>query len=149
MKKTIITIVLAIVALTVQAIDAKLFQSGTAILKGRILNKPAGEWNTLSVNTFNLFSDEEQTLSIPVAADGSFEGTIPLLHSQSIRVIDMDFMFLAVGDTLEITKDATKVDRSAAYMLRYIAKNIVAKGMAKRCEISESTSTEMSKMQLC
>lgn len=110
MKKTIITIVLAIVALTVQAIDAKLFQSGTAVLKGRILNKPAGEWNTLSVNTFNLFSDEEQTLSIPVAADGSFEGTIPLLHSQSIRVIDMDFMFLAVGDTLEITKDATKVD---------------------------------------
>ena len=32
-------------------------------------------------------------------------------------------------------KDPSKVDRSAAYMARYIAKNIVAKGMAARCEI--------------
>ena len=32
-------------------------------------------------------------------------------------------------------KDATKVDRSAAYMLRHIAKNIVANKYAKRCEI--------------
>ncbi len=32
-------------------------------------------------------------------------------------------------------KDATKVDRSAAYMARYIAKNIVASGIADRCEI--------------
>ena len=32
-------------------------------------------------------------------------------------------------------KDASKVDRSAAYMLRYIAKNIVAKGIAEKCEI--------------
>ena len=32
-------------------------------------------------------------------------------------------------------KDPTKVDRSAAYMARYIAKNIVAAGFAHRCEI--------------
>lgn len=32
-------------------------------------------------------------------------------------------------------KDPTKVDRSAAYMMRYIAKNIVASGVAKECEI--------------
>lgn len=32
-------------------------------------------------------------------------------------------------------KDPTKVDRSAAYMARYIAKNIVASGAAKKCEI--------------
>ncbi|MEN2997812.1 MAG: methionine adenosyltransferase [Brevinematia bacterium] len=32
-------------------------------------------------------------------------------------------------------KDPTKVDRSAAYMMRYIAKNIVASGLAKECEI--------------
>lgn len=32
-------------------------------------------------------------------------------------------------------KDPTKVDRSGAYMARYIAKNIVASGMAKKCEI--------------
>ncbi len=32
-------------------------------------------------------------------------------------------------------KDATKVDRSAAYAARYVAKNIVAAGIAKKCEI--------------
>lgn len=32
-------------------------------------------------------------------------------------------------------KDPTKVDRSAAYMVRYIAKNIVASGLARRCLI--------------
>jgi S-adenosylmethionine synthetase len=32
-------------------------------------------------------------------------------------------------------KDPTKVDRSAAYMMRYIAKNIVAAGLARRCEL--------------
>ena len=35
-------------------------------------------------------------------------------------------------------KDATKVDRSAAYMARFIAKNIVANGYAKKCEIQFS-----------
>lgn len=32
-------------------------------------------------------------------------------------------------------KDPTKVDRSAAYMARYVAKNIVAAGAAKKCEV--------------
>jgi S-adenosylmethionine synthetase len=32
-------------------------------------------------------------------------------------------------------KDPTKVDRSAAYMMRYIAKNVVAAGLARRCEL--------------
>ena len=32
-------------------------------------------------------------------------------------------------------KDPTKVDRSAAYAARYVAKNIVAAGLAKRCEV--------------
>ena len=35
-------------------------------------------------------------------------------------------------------KDPTKVDRSAAYMARHIAKNIVANGYAKKCEIQFS-----------
>ena len=35
-------------------------------------------------------------------------------------------------------KDPTKVDRSASYMLRYIAKNIVAAGLAKECHIEAS-----------
>ncbi len=35
-------------------------------------------------------------------------------------------------------KDPTKVDRSAAYMARYICKNIVASGLAKECELELS-----------
>ncbi|WP_424526703.1 methionine adenosyltransferase [Spiroplasma endosymbiont of Glossina fuscipes fuscipes] len=35
-------------------------------------------------------------------------------------------------------KDGTKVDRSAAYMARYVAKNIVAAGLTERCEIQLS-----------
>ena len=35
-------------------------------------------------------------------------------------------------------KDPSKVDRSAAYMARYIAKNVVAAGLAKKCEVQLS-----------
>lgn len=35
-------------------------------------------------------------------------------------------------------KDGTKVDRSASYMLRHIAKNVVANGLARKCEIQLS-----------
>jgi S-adenosylmethionine synthetase len=35
-------------------------------------------------------------------------------------------------------KDPSKVDRSASYMARYIAKNVVAAGLAKRCEVQLS-----------
>ena len=42
-------------------------------------------------------------------------------------------------------KDATKVDRSAAYMARYVAKNIVKSGLAKKCEIQISYAIGVSK----
>lgn len=42
-------------------------------------------------------------------------------------------------------KDPTKVDRSAAYMARYAAKNIVASGIAKKCEIQISYAIGMAK----
>ena len=35
-------------------------------------------------------------------------------------------------------KDPTKVDRSAAYMARYIAKNVVSAGLAEKCEVQLS-----------
>lgn len=35
-------------------------------------------------------------------------------------------------------KDSTKVDRSAAYMARYLAKNIVASGLCEKCELQIS-----------
>ncbi len=42
-------------------------------------------------------------------------------------------------------KDPSKVDRSAAYMLRHIAKNIVANGLAKKCEIQVAYAIGMKK----
>lgn len=42
-------------------------------------------------------------------------------------------------------KDATKVDRSAAYMARHIAKNVVANGYAKKCEIQFAYSIGVAK----
>ncbi len=42
-------------------------------------------------------------------------------------------------------KDPTKVDRSASYMARYIAKNIVANGYAKKCEIQIAYSIGVAK----
>ena len=42
-------------------------------------------------------------------------------------------------------KDATKVDRSAAYMARFLAKNIVANGYAKKCEIQFAYSIGVAK----
>ena len=42
-------------------------------------------------------------------------------------------------------KDATKVDRSASYMARFIAKNVVANGYAKKCEIQIAYSIGVAK----
>lgn len=43
-----------------------------------------------------------------------------------------------VGGGCFSSKNATKVDRSGAYYARYVAKNIVAKGLADKCEIQVS-----------
>ena len=41
-------------------------------------------------------------------------------------------------------KDATKVDRSAAYAMRWVAKNVVAAGLAERCEVQAAYAIGMS-----
>ena len=43
------------------------------------------------------------------------------------------------------SKNATKVDRSAAYYARYVAKNIVAYGLADKCELQVSYGIGMSR----
>ena len=42
-------------------------------------------------------------------------------------------------------KDASKVDRSATYMLRHVAKSVVASGLAKKCELQVSYAIGMEK----
>jgi len=51
-------------------------------------------------------------------------------------VMDAYGPHLPVGGGAFSGKDATKVDRSAAYMCRFAAKNIVANGLAKNCLVS-------------
>lgn len=50
-------------------------------------------------------------------------------------VVDTYGGYCAHGGGAFSGKDPTKVDRSAAYMSRYVAKNIVASGLAKECTI--------------
>lgn len=114
-KQTIIALLLVFYALTAQAVDERHFHRGDAVLKGRIQNKPKDEWNALSVQINNLFTDEEQIFSIPVAADGTFESVIPLPHSQGVLVMDVANVFLSIGDTVEVTKDALLEDDDVAF----------------------------------
>ena len=50
-------------------------------------------------------------------------------------IVDTYGGYAAHGGGAFSGKDPTKVDRSAAYMARYIAKNIVAAGLARKCQI--------------
>ncbi len=50
-------------------------------------------------------------------------------------IVDTYGGYAAHGGGCFSGKDPTKVDRSAAYMARYVAKNIVAAGLAKRCQL--------------
>lgn len=50
-------------------------------------------------------------------------------------MVDSYGVFAPHGGGAFSGKDPTKVDRSAAYALRHAAKNVVAAGLAKRCEI--------------
>jgi S-adenosylmethionine synthetase len=51
-------------------------------------------------------------------------------------VVDTYGGYARVGGGAFSGKDATKVDRSGAYAARYIAKNIVAHGLARQCEVA-------------
>ena len=62
---------------------------------------------------------------------------IPDLHGRKI-IVDTYGGYARHGGGAFSAKDATKVDRSAAYMMRHIAKNVVANGYAKKCEIQVS-----------
>ena len=50
-------------------------------------------------------------------------------------IVDTYGGYAAHGGGAVSGKDPTKVDRSAAYMARYIAKNLVAAGLAKKCQL--------------
>jgi S-adenosylmethionine synthetase len=57
---------------------------------------------------------------------------MPVLTGRKI-IVDTYGGYAPHGGGAFSGKDPTKVDRSAAYMARYVAKNIVAAGLADRC----------------
>ena len=59
-------------------------------------------------------------------------GDLSLLFSVSVDSVRLEIGF---GGGAFSGKDPTKVDRSAAYAARYLAKNVVAAGLAERCTI--------------
>ena len=62
-------------------------------------------------------------------------------------IVDTYGGFAHHGGGCQSGKDATKIDRSATYMARYIAKNIVAAKIAKKCEIQLSYAIGLPKPQ--
>ena len=104
----LLVLVATFAAYSQSAIDEYHFHSGKSVLKGKISNKPANDWGTVSVTFYNIFTDEEHVKNIPVNADGTFAAVLTLPHTQSIFINDIGTIFLAVGDTVEVTKDANQ-----------------------------------------
>ena len=87
---------------------------------------------------------ERYKLAVPAAADIIINGTglwhIPGPESDAGLtgrkiVVDTYGGYARVGGGAFSGKDPSKVDRSGAYAARYIAKNIVAAGLATKCEV--------------
>lgn len=60
-------------------------------------------------------------------------------------MVDTYGPFVSQGGGALSGKDATKTDRTAAYMARYIAKNLVAAGIAERCRVTLTYAIGMAK----
>ena len=85
--------------------------------------------------------DIDDRTDVSVNSNGSFEtggpGADTGLTGRKI-IVDTYGGYARHGGGAFSGKDPTKVDRSGAYMMRYVAKNIVAAGLASRCEAQVS-----------
>jgi S-adenosylmethionine synthetase len=102
-------------------------------LKGEILRKvlyPTFEDFTFDAHTRILINPSGRFVEGGPAADTGLTG-------RKIMVDSYGGLALHGGGAFS-GKDATKVDRSGAYMARMVAKNIVAAGLAGRCEVAIS-----------
>ena len=98
-------------------------------------NPAAGfDGNTCEVNVFL----DRQSPDIAMGVDASYELKVGEKAAENqLGAGDQGMMFgyARHGGGAFSGKDPTKVDRSAAYFARYIAKNIVAAGLAKKAEV--------------
>ena len=90
----VITFLLASVSVRASAIDEYQLHSGTAVLKGRILNKPADEWNIVSVRAYDLFTGEEISPGFSLMSDGVFGWRSDLIYHIEHYNIDLPKDFI-------------------------------------------------------
>ena len=112
------------------------FASSLSAISSRTVNLSLSEMVKCDADT--LFAAyENETLVVSKEDNGDYETGL-LFRTRDITKL-ADFMLAGDGESKDEidddTKDATKVDRSAAYGARWVAKNIVAAGLAKRCEV--------------
>ncbi|HSJ28703.1 MAG TPA: methionine adenosyltransferase [Acidimicrobiia bacterium] len=122
-------------------------------------DRPVGVTNILisahhatEVTTDDLTADLHSEVVKPVLAEHLAGESVPLLVNPSGRfviggpvadtgltgrkiIVDTYGGYARHGGGAFSGKDATKVDRSAAYAARHAAKNVVAAGLARRCEV--------------
>jgi len=92
----------------------------------------------LGVLASNAIPLQYADVKILVNPTGKFSLYGPIADSGEVGrkiVCDQYGGYFAVGGGNLNGKDATKVDRSAVYMARYVAKHVVAKGFADKCQI--------------
>lgn len=104
--------------------DAEYFKN-----KGLVVSQ-IGEINDSTAHTYDITLDDETH---------SFVANGFIVHNTGRKIIvDTYGGYFRHGGGAFSGKDCTKVDRSASYMARYIAKNIVGAGLASKCEIQLS-----------
>lgn len=95
---------------------------------GPVLERARFHLRGLDINTYDLFTNPTgRFVKGGPAADSGLTG-------RKI-IVDTYGGYAAHGGGAFSGKDPTKVDRSAAYMARYIAKNIVAAGICEKCQV--------------
>lgn len=101
------------------------------ILTDSILDNLIG----LNPNTFALI-DKDTKIVINPAGSWNVGGPVSDCGVTGRKiVVDQYGPYCPVGGGAFSGKDSSKVDRSAAYLARYIAKNVVAAGLAKECKV--------------
>ncbi len=100
-----------------------------SFIKTKIMNKIAKKYNLNTNFKFLINPTGKFVIGGPIADTG--------LTGRKI-IVDTYGGAARHGGGAFSGKDYTKVDRTASYMCRYVAKNIVASGIAKKCEIEVS-----------
>lgn len=97
---------------------------------------------------FNISEDFYKDMNLIINGTGKFVIGGPEADSGEVGrkvVVDAYGVSVPVGGGTFNGKDPTKVDRSAAYYARYVAKNVVASGVADECLITVSYCIGLSK----